>query len=157
MAIADILKILVKNDVEFIVVGGMAAVLQGAPLHTLDLDVVYARSPENVARVLAALNQLSATFRDDPRQLRPSESHLRSAGHKLLQTNRGPLDLLATIEENTGFDELVPDSEWLEISDLRVRVLSLPRLIRVKEQLDRPKDKAMLLILRATLAERQRI
>jgi hypothetical protein len=66
------------------------------------------------------------------------------------------LDLLGTIEENTGFDELVADSEWLEIGDLRVRVLSLVRLIRVKEQLGRPKDKAMLLILRATLDEKQR-
>jgi predicted nucleotidyltransferase len=156
MAIADIIRTLIEHGVEFVIVGGMAAVLQGAPVNTFDLDVVYDRSPENVQRVLSALSKLDAIFRDDPRRLRPNESHLASAGHKLLETNRGPLDLLGTIEENTGFDELVADSEWLEIGDLRVRVLSLVRLIRVKEQLGRPKDKAMLLILRATLDEKQR-
>ena len=41
MAIARIIRTLVANDVEFIVVGGMAAVLQGAPVHTVDLDIVY--------------------------------------------------------------------------------------------------------------------
>jgi hypothetical protein len=156
MAIADIIRILVEHDVEFVIVGGMAAVLQGAPVNTFDLDVVYDRSPENVQRVLSALSKLDAIFRDDPRRLRPNESHLASAGHKLLETNRGPLDLLGTIEENTGFDALVADSEWFEIGDLRVRVLTLARLIRVKEQLGRPKDKAMLIILRATLDEKQR-
>ncbi len=74
----------------------------------------------------------------------------------MLETNRGPLDLLGTIEENTGFEELVADSEWLDVGDLRVRVLTLARLIRVKELLGRAKDKAMLIILRATLDEKQR-
>lgn len=157
MAIADIIRILVEHDVEFVIVGGMAAVLQGAPVNTFDLDVVYDRSPENVQRVLSALSKLDAVYRDDPRRLRPNESHLVSAGHKLLETNRGPLDLLGTIEENTGFAELVADTEWLEIGDVRVRVLTLARLIRVKEQLGRPKDKAMLVILRATLDEKRRV
>jgi predicted nucleotidyltransferase len=156
MAIADTIRILVEHDVEFVIVGGMAAVLQGAPVNTFDLDVVYDRSPENVQRVLSALTKLDAIFRDDPRRLRPNESHLLSTGHKLLETNRGPLDLLGTIEDNTGFADLVADSEWLDVGDLRVRVLTLARLIRVKEQLGRPKDKAMLVILRATLDERQR-
>jgi len=44
MAIADIIHTLVAHEVEFIVVGGMAAVLQGAPVHTIDLDIVYALS-----------------------------------------------------------------------------------------------------------------
>jgi predicted nucleotidyltransferase len=156
LAIADIIRILVEHEVEFVIVGGMAAVLQGAPVNTFDLDVVYDRSPENVQRVLSALSKLDAIFRDDPRRLRPNESHLASAGHKLIETNRGPLDLLGTIEENTGFADLVADSEWLDVGDLRVRVLTLARLIRVKEQLGRAKDKAMLIILRATLDEKQR-
>jgi hypothetical protein len=79
-----------------------------------------------------------------------------SAAHKLLETRRGPLDLLGTIEENTSFEDLLPDSEWLLLGDLRIRVLSLARLIRVKEHLKRPKDQAMLLILRATLEEKSK-
>ncbi len=62
MAIADIIRILVQHDVEFVIVGGMAAVLQGAPVNTFDLDVVYDRSAENVRRVLSALSKLDAVF-----------------------------------------------------------------------------------------------
>jgi predicted nucleotidyltransferase len=77
----------------------------------------------------------------------------KSRGHKLLQTTAGPLDALATIETNTTFEDLLPDSDWLEVDGARFRVLSLARLIVVKEQLMRPKDQAMLVLLRATLDE----
>ena len=63
---------------------------------------------------------------------------------------------MATIEANTTFDDLLPDSDWLEIEGARFKVLSLARLIVVKEQLNRPKDQAMLVLLRATLDELQK-
>jgi len=63
---------------------------------------------------------------------------------------------LATIETNTTFEDLLPDSDWLEIEGARFKVLSLARLIVVKEQLHRPKDQAMLVLLRATLDEVQK-
>lgn len=156
MALADILATLLEHEVEFVVVGGMAAVLQGAPVSTFDLDVVYSRDPINVDRLLVALSELHAVFRDDPRRLRPARSHLESAGHKLLETHAGALDLLGTIEENTGYDELVDDSEWLEIGDMRIRVLSLPRLIQSKAYLNRAKDLAAIAVLRATLEEKNK-
>ena len=86
----------------------------------------------------------------------PNRSHLQSRGHKLLQTTAGPLDVLATIETSTTFEDLLSDSDWLEVDGARFRVLSLPRLIVVKEQLNRPKDQAMLVLLRATLDELQK-
>jgi hypothetical protein len=81
MAIASIILTLVTHDVEFIVVGGMAAVLQGAPVHTIDLDIVYALSDANISRLELALTELGAVFRDDPRQIVPNRSHLQSRGH----------------------------------------------------------------------------
>ena len=151
---AELLRTLGRHGVEYIVVGGTAAVLNGAPIHTLDLDIVYARSEPNVQRLLAALSDLDAVFRSDPRQLRPGASHLRSAGHKLLVTKHGPLDVLGTVEEATAYEELVADTVWMEIAGVPVRVLSLERLIAIKEKLSRPKDLAMLLVLRATLEEK---
>ena len=156
MAIASIILTLVTHDVEFIVVGGMAAVLQGAPVHTIDLDIVYALSDANISRLELALTELGAVFRDDPRRIVPNRSHLQSRGHKLLQTTAGPLDVLATIETNTTFEDLLADSDWLEVDGSRFRVLSLARLIVVKEQLSRAKDQAMLVLLRATLDELQK-
>ncbi|WP_437629806.1 nucleotidyltransferase domain-containing protein [Sorangium sp. So ce854] len=156
MALADILHALVHHHVEFIVVGGMAAALQGAPVNTLDIDIVYSRSEQNIGRLMTALADLEAVFRTDPRRIVPNESHLRSTGHKLLQTKHGALDVLATIEESTSYDELLPDTTVLEVAGVRVRVLSLERLIEVKAKLTRPKDRAMLLLLQATLDEKRR-
>lgn len=156
MALAEILRALSRHDVEFIVVGGMAAALQGAPVNTLDLDIVYSRSDENIPRLMAALVEIGAVFRNDPRRLVPNESHLRSTGHKLLQTTHGLLDVLGTIEDTTTYDDILPDSTLLEVAGVPVRALSLERLIRVKEKLTRPKDRMMLLILQATLDEKRR-
>ena len=79
---AEILGLLAANDVEFIVVGMTAGILQGAPVTTLDLDVVHRRTPENVTRLLRVLASLDAVYRHDPRKLRPRESHLVSPGHQ---------------------------------------------------------------------------
>lgn len=153
MALGDILLTLMRHHVDFIVVGGLAAVIHGAPVQTFDVDIVYARDEPNVARLLGALLELEAVFRTDPRRLVPNETHLRSPGHKLLRTRHGVLDVLGTIEEDTDYAALLGDSVLVEVLGVPIRVLTLERLIRVKEKLTRPKDQAMLLVLRATLEE----
>jgi predicted nucleotidyltransferase len=156
MAIADLVSTLARHDVEFIIVGGMAAILRGTPVNTFDLDIFYERSAENIERLLNALKELQAVVRDDPRRKRLNKSHLESAGHKLMETNQGPLDLLGTIEETTGFPELITDSDWIDLGVTRARVLKLERLIQIKQRLGRPKDQAMLPLLLATLDETKR-
>ena len=149
MALADILVTLSKHEVRYIAVGGIAAVLRGAPINTRDVDIVYDRAEDNISRLLEALADLDAYFRDDPRNLRPNESHLRSTGHKLLRTRFGMFDVLGTIEEATGYAELLPHSSPLEVMGVPVLVLSVERLIEVKRKLSRPKDRLMLLQLEA--------
>ncbi len=82
MALVDILVTLAKHRVRFIAVGGIAAVLRGAPISTRDVDIVYDFAEDNLHRLLAALDDLEAVFRGDPRNLRPNLSHLKSRGHK---------------------------------------------------------------------------
>ena len=60
----EILRIFARHDVEHIVVGGIAAILQGSPLTTEDLDVVYLPSEENNARLAKALEELEAHYFD---------------------------------------------------------------------------------------------
>lgn len=151
-----ILAVLAQHGVESIVVGGTAAVLNGAPINTFDLDLVYARSEDNIERLVPALEELHAVFRSDARRIAPSRSHLRTAGHKLLETKFGPLDLLGTVEESTSYEDLLPDVVWFEISGVAVRVVSLERLIAIKEKLTREKDRAVMPVLRATLEEQRR-
>jgi hypothetical protein len=147
------LRVLVAHDVEFIVVGGVAAVLQGAPIVTFDIDILHRRTPENVAKLLAALREMSAVYRTDPRRLSPGESHLMGPGHQLLHTRLGDLDVLGTIDMDVTYDDVKDRTIDLDIGVVRVLVLEMSRLIEAKQAAGRPKDIAVLPVLQATLAE----
>jgi len=147
---------LAVEQVEFIVVGALAAVLQGAPIVTLDLDILRRRTPENVERLLRVLERLKAVARSDPRRIAPNASHLAGPAHLLLDTTSGDLDILGTIEESTGYEELLDETIELELEGARVHVLRLERVIRAKEAAGRPKDLAVLPVLRATLEQIRR-
>ena len=137
--------------------GMTAAVLQGAPAVTFDLGLVYARNPTNIARLLAALRDLDSCFRTDPdRRIEPNESHLASAGHKLLMTRLGQLDALGELGEGESFEALFDDSVVVDLGSIRIRALGLERLIAAKERAGRDKDLAVLPLLRSTLARIRR-
>src|SRR5678810_96595 len=99
----ETLGVLVRNEVEFIVVGMTAGILQGVPLTTLDVDVVHRRTRENVSRLLAALVELRAVYRGDPRNLAPTESHLMGPAHQLLTTAYGDLDCLGSLDNDKNY------------------------------------------------------
>jgi predicted nucleotidyltransferase len=152
------LRALHDAGVGFILVGGLAAVLNGAPVNTFDVDIVHSRDTANVARILPVLEALDAIFRMQPeRRLKPNASHLTSAGHLNLITRYGPLDLLGTIGNNLTYEDLVPRSVELDVAEgLRIRVLDLETLIAIKEELGGEKDLAVLPILRRTLEEKRK-
>lgn len=152
---ATTLKALADAGVDFVVIGGIAAVLQGAPIVTFDLDLVHRRTADNVARLLAVLEALHARYRD-PRDLPPAASTLLGPGHHLLTTNYGPLDLLGSIADGLAYEDLAADTVSLDVDGRPVAVLALARLIEVKQATGRPKDLAVIPTLRATLAEQRR-
>lgn len=129
--------------------------MKGAPIHTFDVDIVYARDRENIDRLLRVLDTMDAIFRAQPeRQLKPKESHLQSGGRLNLLTRFGPLDVLGSIGANLTHEDLVEHSPELEIAKgTRIRVLNLETLIALKEELGDEKDHAVLPVLRRTLAE----
>lgn len=149
---------LAGHSVRFIVVGGVAATLHGAPLLTFDLDVVYSRDPANLDRLLPFLEDADAYFRIQPeRRPRPNRSHLAGTGPLNLATRFGAVDLLATVGANLGYDDLLPHCGEMDLGDgLRILVLTLETVIRLKEQLGSEKDRAALPVLRQTLRERNR-
>ena len=153
------LRALYDGGVEFILVGGLAAVLNGAPVDTFDIDVVHSRDPANVDRLRPVLEAMDAVFRMQPeRRLKPNASHLASGGHLNLITRYGPLDILGTIGRDLGYRDLLPHSVELDISTgLRVRVLDLETIIAIKEELGGEKDRAVLPILRRTLEEKRKL
>ncbi|MGA3043113.1 MAG: hypothetical protein ABSF54_20235 [Bryobacteraceae bacterium] len=155
---AAILIELRRHQVDFIVVGGIAAWLEGVPANTIDLDIVHSREPDNIGRLLSALDSLRAIYRTRPElALKPDASHLASAGHQLLMTRFGPLDILGMIGRSRNYADLLPHAHELEVADgLRVRVLDLETLIAVKEEVAGERDLAVLPIMRRTLEEKRR-
>ena len=153
-----ILRVLTKRKVDFIVVGGVGAVLHGAPMSTFDLDVVHCREPNNVHRLLTALEALDAYYRIQPeKKARPGVSHLSSAGHQLLMTRFGPLDILGAIGRGHEYKDLLEDTVEMQVGrGIKVRVLKLDALIRIKAETAGEKDKAALPLLRRTLEEKSR-
>jgi hypothetical protein len=155
---ADILRTLAHHDVDAIVVGGICATLHGAIVNTLDVDIVHSRTPENLERLLAALTELEARYRDlAGRHIKPNLSYLASDGHQLLMTRSGPLDVLGTIGNGLGYEELVGHSSQILVAEgLHSRILNLDTLIEVKEKAGRDKDKAVLPILRRALEAKRK-
>lgn len=153
-----ILKILTAHRVDFIVVGGVCAVLQGAPVTTFDLDIVHSRDSGNVDRLLGALEALAAHYRLQPeRRMQPQASHLLSEGHQLLMTRFGPLDVLGAIGNGHDYPKLLDHSTEMDIgTGPAVRTLQLKTLIEIKEETAGEKDKAVLPVLRRTLEERSK-
>jgi len=136
-------------------VGGVAAILEGAPITTLDLDIVCRLDDENLRRLATLLEELDARYRDPAgREIRPNLERLRSNQVNLLDTRLGPLDVMQTIGPGWGWSDLIDRSHSLRVSDLEVRVLELPSIIASKEVADREKDRAMLPVLRRCLEER---
>ncbi len=148
----DALEVFARHRVDLIVVGGVAAVIGGAPLATFDLDVVHARNSANLDRLRSALDELDARYRDPAgRLLRPDASGLAGTGHHLLQTRCGPVDILGAIGRGRTYEDLLSGSAAIDLDGLTIRVLGLAALIQTKEEAGRDKDRAVLELLRQAL------
>jgi hypothetical protein len=153
----ELLTSLVEGNVAFIVVGGVAAVLDGAPVSTFDLDVVYSLDEANIDRLAGVLKELSAVYIDPGgRTIRPTSEQLRGGGHHLLRTRHGRLDVMGSVGNALAYPDLLSRSRTHTVRSVEIMVLDLEALIATKEAADRPKDRAVLDLLRETLAERKR-
>ncbi len=153
----ETLEVLDRNRVECILVGGVAAVLQGAPISTLDTDIVYRRTADNIGRLVAALRELEAIYRDPAgRRIEPDATRFAPGGHHLLRTRLGPLDVLATIGANRSYEDLEPHATRYALEGgVNVLLLDLRAIIETKQQAGRSKDLLALPILRETLRLRE--
>jgi predicted nucleotidyltransferase len=153
-----LISLLAESRTEFIIVGGAAATAHGSARLTEDLDIVYRRTRENVARLVGALAPHRPYLRGAPGGLpfKWDERTVLSGLNFTLQTALGALDLFGEIIGGGGYDELLPHSISLRLYGAECRCLSLERLIRVKRAAGRPKDFETIAELEAILEERRR-
>ncbi len=146
------------RDVEYLVVGGFAAVLHGAPTTTGDLDILPRPDEANVAQLAGAMAGLHAVVREPGsvgRRLEVTLDLLRQTaaaaslgGQLRTRTAAGPLDIRWRLHDGRGYLDLVGRSCVLTEDDVCVRVLGLDDLIEVKAAIGRPQDHAALPYLR---------
>ncbi len=152
--LSAVLEGLIKADVKFILVGGLAAVVQGAPVTTMDVDIVHKRSPENIAKLFAFLKSIAVIYRrPDDKVIEPKEEDFIGMGHALFTTRLGPLDVLAVIEEGKTYEDLLDHTVESAFRGHTIRVLDLKMLIELKRTSKDPKDKQRLPVLEETLRQ----
>jgi hypothetical protein len=154
--IHEILVRLADEGVEVIVVGMAAAVLQGVPVTTWDLDVVHRRTPENVTRLLGVLRDLEAVARHDLRRLEPDATHLSGPGHVLMETRFGDFGCLGAIDGGRSYEDLLGASLVVDFEGRPLRMLSLRELLAIKTRAGRPKDIAAIPYIQSTIDEIER-
>lgn len=138
----DILNRLHSAGVEFIIVGGVAATLHGSARVTVDLDVMYRHSDENIARLVMALAPLAPYLRGAPPGL-PfvlDAPTVKAGLNFTLDTSAGPLDLLGEMAGVGRYEDAVPHTLRMDVTGDEVLVIDLEGLIRAKRAAGRPKD-----------------
>ena len=149
----ELLATLEAHGVDYVVIGGLAAVLHGSPTVTGDADICPERSNANLARLADALREMHAKIRTsaepDGLEFARDAAFLSRMKMVNLTTDYGNFDLSFEPAGFTGYDELAEHAVSVPIGPAHVRVASLADVIRSKETADRPKDRATLPILYA--------
>ena len=127
---------------DFVVIGGVAVVVQGSPRFTRDLDISYATSEENLARLGGLLVELGARLRDVDEDIpfAPDARTLRGFRMLTLTTREGDIDLLADPPGSPGYASLRDKATAVELDGDTVLIASIDDLIAMKQATARPQD-----------------
>lgn len=139
---SEIFQALTEEGVEYVLIGGLAAIVQGASLVTLDTDICFRQNLPNCERPVLALARLDAeTYPTRPTHIPITPELLQT--HKLvhLKTKLGRLDLIAIVPGLGTFEDLASGATTIELGDLTIPVLTLDQLIQAKSALSQPKDR----------------
>jgi hypothetical protein len=156
----EILRVLDEHGVRYVLIGGLAAVLHGAPHVTTDVDVVPEDGQANLERLSAALRDLDARIRTtgEPEGI-PFDHSAESLSRVRVwnfQTSKGDLDITFEPSGTRGYDDLRRDVVRMEVRGIDVPVASLADVVRSKEAAGRARDRAALPALRELLARQRR-
>ncbi len=154
---SQLLQRLADAGLDFVIVGGYAAITHGSSYITRDVDICAVLTEENVARLRQALDGWNPRHRMTPQRLSflthpPPGQPLKNL---YLQTDLGVIDVLTSVLGVGDFPRLRDKAEELEVDGRRYWVISLEDLIRAKEAMGREKDLLTAKELRAIAAKRK--
>ncbi|MCX6998670.1 MAG: nucleotidyltransferase [Kiritimatiellaeota bacterium] len=147
----SLLQRLIRHQVDFVVVGGYAAVAHGSSLVTMDVDICGDFSAGNLRRLQEALADLHPVHRMTPRRLplRITPEFCRGLKNLYLDTDLGQLDCLNAVLGIGEFPAVRRRSVTIRLPFGRCRILALDALIEAKQAMNRPRDQETVLQLRA--------
>src|SRR6266581_7760582 len=150
-----IVRTLAKHGVRYVLIGALAARLQGFPRFTADADITPAKDADNLQRLASALRELEArVYTEQIPEGLPfdcSPQMLARADIWNLITNAGRLDLAFRPSGTSGYDDLATNAVHFAVYGHDLLTASLEDIIRSKEAAGRPQDRADVQILREML------
>lgn len=152
-----ILEALARHDVRYVLIGGLAAAIYGAPFMTSDIDIVPSLQLSNLERLTDVLVELEARSMDEPggREVEISGQFLKRNLPDLqilhFRTKHGLFDLLYNPAGTDGYSDLVRGVVEFEIDETIVPVAGLEDIIRSKGAAGRERDRWHLATLRQLL------
>jgi len=153
-----IITTLARHDVRYVLIGAVAARLQGFPRMTADADITPARDSDNLQRLAAALRELEARVYTEsvPEGLAfdCSPQSLARADLWNLVTSAGRLDVAFMPSGTDGYDDLIRNAVQFDVFGASLHAASLEDIVRSKEAADRPQDRQDVVIIREMLRRR---
>lgn len=153
-----LIRVLAAHEVRYILIGALAARLQGFPRLTADADITPASDDENLTRLASALRELDARIYSDrvPSGIPfdPDAKLLARAEIWNLTTNAGRLDIARIPKGTDGYEDLLGGAVRFEVFGVELLVAGLEDIIRSKVAADRPQDRQDVLVLREMLRRR---
>jgi hypothetical protein len=146
-----VIESLAGEEVGYVLVGGLALAAHGSSRITVDLDLCYDRSAENIERLVRALASLKPRLRDFPAEL-PffwDAQTVRTGLNFTLTTAAGDVDLLGEVSGVGAYVEAAASAVRVELYGHAVAILSLDALERSKRAAGRAKDLLDLAVIAA--------
>ena len=153
--LAQIIPPLVNAGIDFILIGGKAAILHGSARVTFDTDIVYERTKANFERIAEFLKPYEPYLRGAPAGLpfKLDVPTLRNGLNFTLTTKLGDLDILGEVVGGGNYRDLLPHTIDVEAFGVKFKCVDLPTLIKLKRSAGRPKDLESIAELEALLEE----
>jgi predicted nucleotidyltransferase len=142
LSLTGLLRSLADAEVDFVVVGGVAVIVQASPRFTKDLDICYSLEQENLDRLGDALVKLDARLRGIEEDLPfvPDGRTLRHARMLTLTTSAGDIDLLTHPAGAPAYPALRRSATRIDLEGVSVLVAAVDDLIAMKRATGRPQD-----------------